>query len=292
MQDRYILLTAAKNEERDIGAALQSVVRQSILPVAWFIVDDGSTDRTAHIIKEYAEKHPFIRLRSRKTGAQRDFGAKDRAVNAAYVEAREMAFDFIGVQDADIAPERDDYYESMLREFDRNPKLGITGGYIYERCNGVWGCRRGNSADSVAGGIQLFRRLCFEQMGGYTPLPLGGEDWLAQLNAKMSGWSVQAFPDYHVFHYRPTSSAGGRWCGLMKLGMMDASFGSDLYFEILKCCRRMRARPYVVGGLVRFLGYARRRLSGQKPVLSKEQVAYLRREQRAKMGQFWRQLIG
>jgi biofilm PGA synthesis N-glycosyltransferase PgaC len=283
MQNGYLLLTAAKNEEAYIGEAIESVLRQTVHPLTWFIMDDGSTDRTAQIVKRYADENPFIRLHSAGSRSGRSFGSKDTAILAAYDLARRLEFDFVGVQDADIAPERSDYYESILNKFRDNPRLGIAGGYIHERKGSVWQCRNGNSEDSVAGGIQMFRRSCFEQIGGYIPLDLGGEDWLAQINARAAGWEVMAYPQFPVLHYRPTSSAGGRWRGVFRAGLMDASFGSHPVFEIFKCLRRLGGHPPLVGSAIRFSGYIWWNLTVRKPIIRPEQAAFLRREQLAKL---------
>jgi biofilm PGA synthesis N-glycosyltransferase PgaC len=290
MDNKYILLTAAKNEADYIGQAIESVLRQSVLPQAWFIMDDGSTDHTAMIIQGFAEKHPFIRLYSTDNSGQRSFGAKDKAINAAYKMARQLDFDCIGVQDADIAAEHSNYYEQILGKFAANPRLGIAGGYIYERTNGKWECRKGNSPDSVAGGVQMFRRACFEEIGGYRPMHFGGEDWLAQIDARMAGWEVLVCPEFPIRHYRPTSSAGGRWRGLFRSGMVDASFGSHLVFELFKCCRRITERPILFGSAVRFFGYLWWKASGRRPLLSVGQVAFLRKEQTEKVVRFLRAL--
>jgi poly-beta-1,6-N-acetyl-D-glucosamine synthase len=284
---KYVLLTAAKNEEQYIGEALQSVVRQTVKPCAWYIVDDGSTDATAQIIRAAAAQHSFIRLHSTGNKKGRSFGAKDEAINAAYEMARSLDFDCVGIQDADIAPERADYYELILRRFACRPRLGIAGGYIYERPNGLWECRNGNSPDSVAGGIQMFRRACYEEIGGYTPMHFGGEDWLAQLDAQMAGWEVLACPEYPIHHYRPTSSADGRCRGLFRLGMMDASFGSHPVFEVLKCARRFGEKPFLTGSFIRLFGYLWWRLSGRRPLLPENKVEFLRHAQRTKLGR-WR----
>jgi biofilm PGA synthesis N-glycosyltransferase PgaC len=290
MQREFILLTAAKNEEQYIGEVIQSVLRQNILPLAWFIMDDGSIDQTAQIVGRFAAKYPLIRFYSIQNTGRRSFGSKDKAINAAYELARQLKFDFVGIQDADIAPKENNYYEKILNKFEANMKLGITGGYIYERSNGTWACRKGNSPDSVAGGIQMFRRTCYEQIGGYTPLHFGGEDWLAELNAKMSGWEVMAFPELPVYHYRLTSSSGGRWRGLFRLGMMDASFGSHPVFELLKCARRIVESPVFIGSVIRFSGYIWWSTSGRHPLLDPEKVGYLRNEQLTKVWKWWKNL--
>ena len=102
IQTRFVLLTAAKNEDKYIEGAIRSVVCQTALPLVWFIIDDGSTDRTAQIVGEFAKAYPFIRLISSPSGGERSFGARYRAINRAYVLACGLDFEFIAVQDADV----------------------------------------------------------------------------------------------------------------------------------------------------------------------------------------------
>ena len=284
MDNRYILITAAKNEEAYIEGAIQSVLRQNLLPVAWFIVDDGSTDRTPQIVERFAAQHPFIHLRRIGSASDtRDFGSKDKAINATYQAVRELKFDFVGVHDADITLEREDYFESILGEFERNPGLGITGGYIYEPFQGGWQCRKGNSTDSVPGSVQMFRRKYFELMGGFTPLRYGGSDSLAELDVLIAGGEVFSRSDLRVFHYRPTSSAVGIWRGIFRTGFEDASLGYHPVFEVFKCLRRLTSRPIVAGSAVRFCGYLWWKMMGRKPVIHPAKVAFLRQQQLTKL---------
>jgi glycosyltransferase involved in cell wall biosynthesis len=287
---RFVLLTAAKNEEQYISTVIESVLRQSVHPLAWFIMDDGSTDRTAEIVAGFAAQHPFIRLHSNRSGGKRSFGAQYRAINAAYALASHLTFDFIGVLDADIALASDDYFDRVLRCFQTDSALGITGGYIYELHRGEWRCQKANSPDSVAGGVQMFRRTCYEQIGGYTPLLFGGEDWLAQLDARIAGWRVAPQINLPVHHHRPTSSADGHLRGRFRQGMMDRSFGSHPVFEMLKCARRVIVgeRPLLLSGIVRFVGYIWCCVTMRGPWLPAEKVAYLRREQMNKVYNFVR----
>lgn len=283
MGTRFVLLTAAKNEERYIEYAIRSIVRQTIYPIAWYIVDDGSTDGTAEIIRDYAKAHSFIRLISRESGQERSFGAQYRAINMAYALAEGLNFDFIGVQDADIEVESDQYYERVLNAFSHDERLGVAGGYIFERKGEQWRPRPANAPDAVAGGIQMFRRACFDEIGGYSPLLFGGEDWLAQIDAKRAGWAVYALPDAVARHYRPTSSADGRLKGLFRLGMMDASFGSHPVFEVLKCARRAWENPVILSSLIRLSGYWWWTISRRKALLPANKVSFLRDQQIQKM---------
>lgn len=287
MNGQYVLLTAAKDEEVCIAEVIQSVLNQTVRPLAWFIMDDGSTDRTASIVRQFAVEHPFIHLQSASARGGRNFGSQYKAIIAAYDLAKSLEFDFVAIQDADQAPAQINYYQSILEEFQKNSRLGLASGFVYERPNGVWECRRGNSKDSAAASV-VFRRSCFDQIGGYTPLYYGGSDWLIQLDAKMAGWEILTRSDLHILHYRLTSSAGGIWRGKFQAGMMDASFGSHPIFEFCKCCRRATSRPFVLGSVVRFCGYLWWKLAGRKPLIAHEKVVFLKKEQTAKLrGWIW-----
>jgi glycosyltransferase involved in cell wall biosynthesis len=279
----FLLLTAAKNEERHIALTIESVLAQTKRPMLWVITDDGSSDGTAEIVARYAEQHPFIRLHSNRSTGQRSFGAQYRALIAAYERVRFLDFDYVGMLDADIEFEQPDYFERLFDAFARDEQLGITGGYIHERAGQRWLPRKSNSPRSVAGAVQMFRRACYEQIGGYTPLVFGGEDWLAQLQAAAAGWSVRSQTDLPVRHHRPTSSAQGRLRGLFRLGMRDASFGSHPLFEIAKCGRRAVEPPTVLGAIVRFGGYAWYACSGRKPSITADAVRLLRHQQQARL---------
>jgi glycosyltransferase involved in cell wall biosynthesis len=277
----YVLITAAKNEEKYLGDVINYVANQTLLPEAWFIVDDGSTDRTAEIIKQAAHANPFIHLIQRPPGP-RDFGAQYRAIMHAWEVAKTTTSDFVGIVDADQAPFSPFYYDSIFKAFAKDPKIGMASGYIYERNpQGAWEVRKSNSLDSTCASA-VFRRECFEAISGYTPLSLGGSDWLAQIEARRLGWKILVRSDLKILHYRATSSANGVLKGLWKSGQMDASFGSLTAFELLKCARRLNARPKLLGSAARLGGFLSYKLF-KRPVITPEQVRQVRKEQAAKM---------
>ena len=283
MSASFVVLTAAKNEERFIGRTIASVCAQTARPWRWIIVDDGSTDGTASVVRAAMETHSFIRLHTIPSIAERSFGAKSRAIHAAYRSIAEEAFDFVVILDADIAFGRPDVFAAMLAAFAASPRLGIAGGEVMEPTAEGWKSRKGNRADAVAGAIQMIRRTCYDECGGYVPLRFGGEDWLVQIDAQMRGWGVDVLRDQPILHFRPTSSAGGHWRGLFRCGLMDASFGSDPSFEALKCLRRVAERPFLAGAIVRYAGFLWWHLSRRAPLIPPPHVAHLRQHQRVKV---------
>ena len=129
---RYVLITAARNESRLIGRAIQSVLSQTILPEHWVIVSDASVDSTDEIVKSQSKRYPFIELGRLESGRERNFASQAYALNYAVSMVGSYLFDYIGCLDADILLEPR-YYESIFTEFERDPLLGVAGGFIYER---------------------------------------------------------------------------------------------------------------------------------------------------------------
>lgn len=277
--ERYALVTAAYNEEPYIGKLLDSVVAQEVLPVKWVIVSDGSTDGTDKIVDRYASEFAFIQLLRITDKHERNFAAQVNAINRGFTELRAIAYDYIGNLDADISLEPW-YFARLLKKFEKDERLGLAGGYIYEERGGAFQCRRTNRTTSVPHGLQLFRRECFEPLGGYLRLPYGGPDWHAEVCVRMNGWRVEAFPDLPAYHHRPTGMAGGLLRYWYRQGFMDFSLGCHPGLEVVRCLRRLRSRPVVVGAFARLLGFLQACCAGRGRPVSDEFVAFLRNEQR------------
>src|SRR5690349_18586855 len=96
----YILITPARNEERLIRKSLDSVTSQTLPPLRWFVVDDGSKDRTAEIVEEYAAHFRWIELVRRPDHGHRNFANKVQAFNAGFQRAQGLRYDVVGNLDA------------------------------------------------------------------------------------------------------------------------------------------------------------------------------------------------
>ncbi len=280
--DRYVLITPARNEQAYIANTIISVITQTIKPVKWVIVSDGSTDETDSIVKKYAAENGFIHLLKREGDPRRNFGSQVRAIQAGSRLLEGIEYDFFGNLDADISfgP---DYYEKVLAKFRQHPKLGLAGGFVHEQVDNEFQSRKFNSENSVPHAIQLFRRRCYEDVGGYIPLKYGGPDWHAEVMARMKGWEVRSFPEIKVFHHRRTLGADGVLTGGYRQGMMDYSLGSSALFEIVKCLIRFGYRPYFLYGACRLAGFAAACLKREQRMVSREFVSFLQSEQRARL---------
>ena len=275
---KYTLVTPARNEEAYIEKTLASVVKQTILPQKWVIVSDGSTDRTDEIVREYAEKYPFIELLRREAGSERNFGNKVYAIQAGYDRLADVSFDFFGNLDADIElpPE---YYEEMHKRFQQDAQLGLAGGIRFDLCNGKFK-RIFCAKNSVGGPFQLFRRACYEAIGGYVPLKLGGVDAVAEIMIRQHGWRVRSFDDVEVHHYRCTGTAKGN--------KIQASFrsGKKLYvigyhplFEFTKLAVGLKNPKDFFRIISEFAGYCWAAIARYPRQVPASFISYLQKEQ-------------
>jgi glycosyltransferase involved in cell wall biosynthesis len=278
----YVLMTAAHNEEALIERAIKSVLAQTILPKRWVIVSDGSTDKTNEIVESYEKQHDFIRFVKLTRESGHSYGSKGLALLEGCKLLEGALFEFIGNIDADIAVEPH-FFETLMKHFERDARLGIAAGFMYEEQDGEFRNRASNRIDSVTHAAQLVRRECYEAIGGYGVFKYGGEDWYAQQCAKMKGWRAEAFPVLKLFHARHTGAATNLLRHRLRLGRLDYSFGSDPVFEFLKCALRLTEKPWLVGAVARFLGFSWSAIIREKRPVSKEFVDFLRKEQRAKM---------
>jgi biofilm PGA synthesis N-glycosyltransferase PgaC len=279
---RYVLVTAAYNEEAHIAKTIESVLSQTRLPTLWVIVSDGSVDRTDEIVQSYANKHGLIRFLRVERAPGRSFGSKVRALHAGNALLKGVDYDFIGNLDADVSVSSS-YFEGLLSRFLSRPLLGLAGGFVVEESKGEFRDRAQNRVYSVAHAGQVVRRECYEAIGGYAILEYGGEDWHAQTCAKMKGWEVEAFPDLKIFHHRHTGEADNLLRHKFRQGRMDYSFGSYPPFEMVKCAAHARVKPFLLGSLFRISGFVWAWARQDERPVSDEFVAYLRREQKGRL---------
>jgi poly-beta-1,6-N-acetyl-D-glucosamine synthase len=278
----YVIVTAAHNEEAFIPRTIESVLKQTVLPVQWMIVSDGSWDGTDEVVRRYASRCDFIHLLHVEGCESRGTRSKVNALKAAVLRLGDLDYDFIANLDADITLVPT-YFETLLRRFRADPLLGIVGGVIHEMRGSGFKCRRSNNTRSVAHAAQLVRKRCFEELGGYTSVEYGGEDWYAEIKARMLGWHVYSIPQLAAFHHRRTGGTSTLIQHCFRQGLMDYSFGSHPVFELLKCFRRLSETPMLLGSALRFAGFAYSHIRKYPVLIPVEMRCFLRREQKERL---------
>jgi glycosyltransferase involved in cell wall biosynthesis len=284
----FILISPVYNEEVFMDQLIQSVVSQTIRPKKWIIVDDGSTDGTQAIAKKYGQQYDFIMYHYiERRNKESYYYSKTKAFQAGYDSIKHLDYSFVACLDADLTLSPT-YYEDVLREFKRNPKLGIASG-IY--VNNIDGRLRKVVRDSsgTPGGLQIFRRECYESFGGYTPLRYGGEDALANVMARMHGWQTQSFSEYRTIHHRLIGVRGGTSAlrGKLIQGLAEYHLWTHPVFMLAKSLRRaFIERPYIFASAARLLGFIQGYLRREKRNIPDEIKYHVRKEQIRRL--FWR----
>lgn len=279
-RSRYVLITPARNEAEYIEHTLRAVTLQTLRPLRWVIVSDGSTDGTDEIVSRYAAEHDFIRLVRREPDATRNFASKVFAIREGEKLLADLDYEFIGNLDADVSFEAD-YYERVLKRFESDPRIGVGSGRLFEEVSGKLKRRLVDPHFSVPGPIQLFRRACYEEIGGYMPLRYGGVDAMAEASARMHGWKTRTFMDIEAVHHRVTGTAVRRSLlhAAYRDGVQEYVNGYHPLFELGKTFRRMFVRPYVLGGLARLIGYVGAGLRRLPRSVPEDLVRHLHKEQ-------------
>ena len=281
---RYVLITAARDEADFIELTLKSVVAQGVKPSRWIIVSDGSTDGTDEIVATYVARYPWIELLRMPERAKRHFGGKANAFNAGYKRVADLEFEYIGNLDADISFD-EDYFAFLLQRFSENEQLGVAGTPFRE--GEIAYDYRFVSIEHVSGACQLFRRACFEDVGGYLPLKAGGVDHVAVLTARMKGWQTRTFMEKTSEHHRPQGSAlRNLFRSKLHDGKLDHALGGHPFWEIFRSFYQMTQKPYVIGGVLVWMGYLSAMIRRQEKSVSREVMAFRRREQMGRLRKF------
>lgn len=280
MSTRYVIITPVRDEEAYLPLAIESVIRQTVRPVEYVVVNDGSKDRTGEIIDEYARQYPWIQAVHRKDrGFRKTGGGIIEAFYSGFNVLSCHDWDYMAKMDGDLSFEAN-YFEKCFRHFERDERLGIGGGFLYYIKEGkrvLEEC----PLFHVRGGVKIYRRACWDVLGGLWVGP--STDTVDEVKANMLGWATRSFPELLLQHHRPTGAAYGLWGGLAKNGRGDYVCGYHPVFEMAKCLSRLFRKPYVIGSFALLYGYVTGYLKRVPRVDDPEVIKYLRRQQLARL---------
>lgn len=284
MHPVYLVITPVRNEAGRIERTIESMLSQSVRPVRWIIVDDGSTDGTYETIAAAEGQHPWIRVCRRADRGARKPG---RGVVEAFYEgfelAQDTAWDFLVKLDGDLAF-APDYFKQCLARFAADGRLGIGGGRVGSLVDDCWVDDSPNDPPfHVRGATKIYRRAAWSAIGGL--ICATGWDTLDEVKANMLGWATYSFQDIRMTQLKPTGNADGAWRNWFKNGRANYIAGYHPIFMLCKCAKRAFQRPLILGAVGLLSGYVTGYLGASAQVGDRELIQYLRSQQ-------WRRLTG
>lgn len=275
----YIVISPVRNEEAYLPFTVKSMLAQTIRPKWWIIVNDGSTDRTGQIAEESARSNPWIRVVSREDrGFRKAGGGVVEAFYDGYRLIEKDPCDYVVKLDGDLSfgP---DYFERCFSYFEKDRKLGITGGTICAEVDGsvLKAESKNDPAFHVRGATKIYRQACWLEIGGLFPAP--GWDTLDEVKANMLGWETRTLPGVNVRHHRPAGAAYGTWNDRVKAGLANYISGYHPFFMLLKSIKRMGEKPYLIGGCGLLFGFVKGYINRIPQVEDKMLIKFFRQQQ-------------
>lgn len=276
---KYYTVIPAYNEEAFIASTLQSLAEQTVLPAKAIVVNDSSTDSTAEIVKEFAQKYSWIKLLNKTSDAIHLPGSKViQAFNTGY-ETLQEDYDIIVKLDADLIlpPE---YFATVINTFKKNPKAGMVGGFAYIEQNGKWILENLTDKDHIRGAFKAYRKECFLQMDRLRAAM--GWDTADELLAKFYGWEVITLEELKIKHLKPTGASYDK-TARYKQGSAFYTLGYGLLITAIAAAKLAikKGRPLLFTDYI--LGYFKAKREKKPMLVTKEQAKFIRKYRWAKM---------
>lgn len=281
----YVLITPARNEAQYIEMTLRSMIAQTCKPLRWVIVSDGSTDETDEIVGRYAAEYPWIELVRLPERKERHFAGKVMAFNAGLTRLSAVPYEVIVSLDADISFDSD-YFSFLLEKLAVHTELGLVG-TPFREISGESYDYHFVSIEHVSGACQVFRRSCFEAIGGYVPIRGGSIDHVAVITSRMKGWKTRTFTEKHCIHHRRIGTADhDQMAAKFRVGLKDYAIGNHPVWEACRVARQMVMPPRCIGGLALGAGYVWGLLQRREHPVSPELIRFHRNEQMKRLFRF------
>lgn len=277
MRNKYIILSSAYNEKLNIERTIKSVIKQTLLPAEWIIVNDGSTDGTEDIVTNYAQKYEWIKLYTFQKEPV-EFGT--HAVVNFYKGLNKTTctdWDFVVKLDTDLDIDSNNFFELQLERFHNNPKLGISSGITYSIVERKKVLTKGRPKWRTGGAMKMYRNKCLSDIGGLKPIY--GWDGLDEYQAMFNGWETRTFFDLHVNHLGK-ERANNRENEIRLIKSRAKSFyrrGYPIEFVLLKglsiCSKSFKA------GISFYKSYFKSIVNNDKVFVSKKEKRFIRKFQ-------------
>jgi len=275
---KYVIISPVRNEEDYLELTLKSVINQTVRPVEFILVNDGSTDSTPDIIDRYTARHEWIRrLDLEDRGHYLPGKGVVNAFYAGFNKISDPDWQYVVKLDCDLEF-GNDYFERILEEFDKNPKLGIASGCTYLPSKGPL-VKEPTQEDHPVGPSKVYKSECWAQIGGMKKIP--GWDLADLLDAQMKGWETRCFFDLKLIHYRLTGSRRkGVWVPKFLQGQFEYKHGYSFTYTLIKAIKNVFSKPLIIGSIAKVTGYLFSFLKKEDYLFDKEMRSFLRMKHR------------
>jgi glycosyltransferase involved in cell wall biosynthesis len=279
---KYIVITPVRDEAAHISRTIGSMAQQTILPVKWIIINDGSTDNTPQILHAASKRYDWIYIVDRPNRGYRKSGSGViEAFYDGYDKINGINWDYLVKLDGDLSFEKD-YFEKCFFLFWENEKLGIGGGTICLLNDGHLKIdSEGDPPFHVRGATKIYRRECWAQISPLIQAP--GWDTVDEVKANMHGWITRTFNDLVLIQHKQTGGADGNWRNFSKNGMANYITGYHPLFMFAKCIKRAFRPPFLIGSIALLTGFLFGYMSKEAQIKDKLTIRYLRKEQLRRM---------
>ena len=254
--EKYVIISPVRNEEKYLPQTIESIIGQTIQPLEYLIVDDGSRDSTPSIIRKASQAHPWIKYLGRPDRGKRKVGpGVIEAFYDGYNALENKNYDFICKMDGDLTV-GSTYFEHLFGKFNQDPYLGSSSGKLYLDLGNGKLVEERISDESVLGGMLLLRRKCFEDIGGFVRQVMW--DGIAFHRARMEGWRTRSFRDHELMIYDHRimgSSYKNIYHGRLRWGWGQYFMGTHPVYILAIGLYRTLERPFILGGILILLGY-------------------------------------
>jgi glycosyltransferase involved in cell wall biosynthesis len=283
-QERFLIISPVRNEAAHIERVARSVAAQTRQPLAWVVVDDGSTDDTLAILRTLEDGIACLQVRTKAapTEAVADrlaVAAAPRTFNYGLKMAADVDFTHIVKLDGDVDLPPD-YFERLFERFDEDPQLGMACGNLIEPRGGKM-VMLPIPRHHVHGALKCYTRECWDAIGGVQELL--GWDTIDETYARMCGFKTRNYLDIIAIHLRPHASADGTLRGRARHGQCAYVAHFPPVWIALRSLKIARSRPIGISGLAFFYGYARSWARHVPQVPDREFRRYARWELRQRM---------
>lgn len=276
---KYYIVIPSYNEEALIPLTLQSLISQTVLPSKIVVVNDNSTDKTAEIVLEFAKENPYISLVNKTSENVHLPGSKVIQAFQKGFETLDDNYDLIVKLDADLIFPAN-YFETIIKHFQSDSKIGMAGGFCYIEKNGDWILENLTDKDHIRGALKAYRKECFKEIGGLKPAM--GWDTVDELLCKFYNWKVVTDESLHVKHLKPTGANYNK-TARYKQGEAFYTLGYGFWITAIASAKlaMMKKKPFLFLDYIQ--GFWKAKSAKKTMLVNPEQAQFIRNYRLQKM---------